>query len=178
MYVDPADYNTQHIFFDAKSGLGSNCRISVRDIITGCEIPFRNAINKHIAVVEPHRAVSEPDYFMKLIEMCEYAFDQEIEARESGRLTTSVLEVPPQQEIQEANDEEEADLQYEQEDAPQTEWDKLQSLPNDQYLVQTIMPVLYQGLKLVTTERPDCPIKALALFMLKNQDKVKLPARR
>jgi len=69
LYIDPADYNTQHIFFDAKCGLGDDCRISVRDIITDAEIPYREAINKFIALVEPHRAVSEPDYFMKLIEM-------------------------------------------------------------------------------------------------------------
>lgn len=69
LYVDPADYNTQHIFFDAKCGLGDECRISVRDIITNQEIPYKDAINKFFAVVETHRAVAEPDYFMKLIEM-------------------------------------------------------------------------------------------------------------
>jgi hypothetical protein len=69
LYIDPADYNTQHIFFDAKCGFGDDCRISVRDIITDAEIPYREVINKFIALVEPHRAVSEPDYFMKLIEM-------------------------------------------------------------------------------------------------------------
>jgi hypothetical protein len=179
LYVDPADYNTLHIFFDAKCGLGSDCRISVRDIITNKEIPFRNAINKYIALVEPHRAVTEPDYFMKLIEMCEYTFDQEIEARESGKLEGSVFEATTQQDvIPEQTEGEEADSHHEPQELPQTEWDKLQNAPHDQYLAQTIMPVLYQGMKQVATERPECPIKALALFMLKNQDKVKLPSKK
>lgn len=154
LYIDPADYNTQNIFFDAKCIEGDQCRISVRDIITDSEIPYKDAINKFIAVVETHRAVLEADYFMKLIEMCEYTRDQEIEARESGKLeehlkrqqevtlnfakaTSSVADSqePP----------EEADLL--------NEWEKLQNLPHDQYLIQTVMPLLSQGLKLVATER-------------------------
>jgi len=30
LFVDPADYNTQHIYFDSKLGLGNaNCRLDV-----------------------------------------------------------------------------------------------------------------------------------------------------
>lgn len=105
--------------------------------------------------------------------MCEYTFDQEIELRESGKLANDIYDVSFQNTIPEYQDEE--DASQNQEEPAQTEWDKLQSLPHDQYLAQTIMPVLYQGMKLVATERPECPIKSLALFMLKNQDKVKLP---
>jgi hypothetical protein len=156
LYVDPADYNTQHIFFDAKCGLGDDCRISVRDIITDSEIPYKEAINKFIAVVETHRAVSEPDYFMKLIEMCEYTRDQEIEARESGKLEKLERERQEVRKITPGMTSSAADSQEGEHDqqAVLNEWEKLQSLPNDQYLSQTIMPVLSQGLKLVATERP------------------------
>ena len=41
--------------------------------------------------------------------------------------------------------------------------------------MKTVMPVLYQGMKMVAIERPKAPLEYLALFMLKNQDKVKMP---
>jgi len=84
LLVDQADYNTLHIFFDSKLGLGDQCRLDVRDVITNKPIPFKNFINIYAAVVEPHRAILESDYFMKLIEMCEMTRDAEIAARESG----------------------------------------------------------------------------------------------
>ena len=34
--------------------------------------------------VEPHRAILEPDYFIKLIEQAEHARDEEIERIEQG----------------------------------------------------------------------------------------------
>jgi len=155
LYVDPADYSTQHIFFDAKCGFGDECRISVQDIISGIQIPYKESINKYIALVETHRAVSETDYFMKLIEMCEYTRDQEIENRESGKLEEIERAFQKNQLLNNkassvVDSQEEEDDRHE----PLNEWEKLQSMPNDQYLVQTIMPVLYQGLKVVTTERP------------------------
>ena len=82
LYIDPADYNTHHIYFDSKS-LADDDRLEVRDIISGDEITYgENYINIYAAQVEPHRALLESDYFMKLIEMCEICREQEIEARE------------------------------------------------------------------------------------------------
>jgi hypothetical protein len=177
LYVDPADYNTQHIYFDAKWIEQEQCRITVKDIITGSEISFKDSINKFIAVVETHRAVLEPDYFMKLIEMCEYTRDQEIEARESGKLDEAEqkqLEINKNLKVSSSV----AESQENQEEGDYiNEWDKLQGLSHDQYLIQTVMPILSQGLKMVATERPKWPIKAIALYMLKNQDKVKLPSK-
>ena len=173
LYIDPADYNTQHIYFDAKWGLGDDCRISVRDIITNNEIPFKDAINKYIAMVEPHRAVVEPDYFMKLIEMCEYTKDQEIEMRESGKLDEPYLfQKGDAADLAKSVD---GSSQAPDQNEPVNEWEMIQMLPNDQYLIRTLMPVLYQGLKVVSTTRPLWPIKVLALYMLKNQDKINLP---
>ena len=124
----------------------------MKDIISNSEIPYKDAINKFIAVVEPHRAVSEPDYFMKLIEMCEYTRDQEIEARESGKLEAQEL---AQRKIDPKIGSSVADSQENQEEVQiLNEWEKLQNLPHDQYLAQTVMPILYQGLKVVSVERP------------------------
>ena len=169
--LDNVEYG---IYFDAKCGLGDDCRISVRDIITDNEIPFKDSINKYIAMVEPHRAVVEPDYFMKLIEMCEFTKDQEIEMRESGKLEEPYLfqkadmNVDPTKSV-------DGSSQAPEQNEPINDWEKLQMLPHDQYLIHTIMPILYQGLKVVATTRPRWPIKVLALYMLKNQDKISLP---
>ena len=98
--------------------------------------------------------------------------------RESGRLDEINKNKQDMQSIagigSSVNDSQDEDNQ----EHPLNEWEKLQNLPHDQYLVQTIMPVLYQGLKVISIERPKCPIKALAVYMLKNQDKVKLPERK
>jgi len=39
LHIDPADYATQHIFFDDNADEGRECIVDVRDVITGAEIP-------------------------------------------------------------------------------------------------------------------------------------------
>ncbi len=48
-----------------------DCNVDVRDVINGEEIPYRKFINKYVVKVEPHRAILEPDYFIKCIDMAE-----------------------------------------------------------------------------------------------------------
>lgn len=50
-------------------------------------------------------------------------------------------------------------------------------MSDEEYLIRTVLPVLYQGMKLVDVERPAQPLEYLALYLLKNQDKVKMPPR-
>lgn len=69
----------------------------------------------------------EPDYFIKMIEAAEVNRDEEIERVEAGIIDES--------------DKQEPELL--------NEWDKLQSLPNEEYLMKTVLPVLYQGMKIV-----------------------------
>ena len=57
------------------------------------------------------------------------------------------------------------------------EWAKLQALPNEEYLMRCVMPVLYQGMRVVDQQRPVAPLEYLALYLLKNQDKIKLPQK-
>ncbi len=83
MYVDQADSNTQHIYFDSK--LSPDAGLDLRDIVSGEPIPFTSYINIYAAAVEPQRALMESDYFLKLIEMCEMTREAEIQAVESGK---------------------------------------------------------------------------------------------
>ena len=61
------------------------------------------------------------------------------------------------------------------EDESEYEWDNLMKLPNDQYLLKTVAPLLYQGLNFIAKERPKNPLEFLALYMLQNQHLVKIP---
>ena len=45
------------------------------------------------------------------------------------------------------------------------------------YLTRTILPVLYQGMRVVDLERPAAPLEYLSLYLLKHQDTVKLPPK-
>jgi protein dpy-30 len=58
-----------------------------------------------------------------------------------------------------------------------TEWERLQEMPDSEYLMRTVLPVLYQGMSIVDLERPSAPLEFLALYLLKNQDQVKLPPK-
>ncbi len=93
MFVDQAEYNTLHIYFDSRLGLGEDCRLDVKDLITNESIPFQKFINIYAALVEPHRALLEQDYFLKLIEMCEMTRDNEISLVEEGKEWTGAA--PP-----------------------------------------------------------------------------------
>ncbi|XP_069463022.1 protein dpy-30 homolog isoform X3 [Ambystoma mexicanum] len=45
----------------------------------------------------------------------------------------------------------------------------LQSLPTRAYLDQTVVPILLQGLSVLSKERPPNPIEYLAAYLLKNK---------
>ena len=81
----------------------------------------------YVIKAEPHRAILEPDYFIKMIEQAERSRDEEIERVEAGIIDD------------------------EQKDEPEieNEWEKLQQLPNEEYLMRTVLPVLYQGMKII-----------------------------
>ena len=57
------------------------------------------------------------------------------------------------------------------------EWDLMQKLPDNEYMQKCILPVLYQGMRVIDFERPPVPLEALALFLLKHQDQIKLPSK-
>lgn len=84
MLVDQADYNTLHIFFDDRAHAGEDCIVDVRDLITKEPLPHSEFINRYVVKVEPHRAILEGDYFIKMIELVERARDDEIDRVENG----------------------------------------------------------------------------------------------
>lgn len=86
LLVDQADYNTQHIFFDDAVTADESCQVDVVDVVTGTPLTLKKSLNKYLIRVEPHKAVMEPDYFIKLIEQAEAKRTQEIERVEAGGL--------------------------------------------------------------------------------------------
>jgi hypothetical protein len=57
------------------------------------------------------------------------------------------------------------------------DWIALQNSSNEEYLMKTVLPVLYQGMKVVDLQRPNMPLEYLALYLLKHQDKIQLPPK-
>ena len=60
--------------------------MDVRDVITKEIIPYKKFINMYVIKVEPYRAILEPDYFIKMIEIAEQNRDEEIAKVEAGIL--------------------------------------------------------------------------------------------
>jgi len=52
--------------------------------------------------------------------------------------------------------------------SPEEEWAKLQALGDQEYLMRCVLPVLYQGMRVVDLERPEAPLESLALYLLKH----------
>ena len=103
----------------------------------------------YVVKVHPHKAILESDYFVKQIELCEAKRDDEIRKMEAGI----------------------AEEQYEQVNKKldtETDWEKLQKLQDSEYLMKTVLPVLYMGMRTVDLERPNAPLEYLALYLLKN----------
>ena len=111
----------------------------------------------YVIKVEPYRAILEPDYFIKMIDIAEQSRDEEIERVEAGII----------------DDDEEVDREQKNEN----EWENLQKATNEEYLMKTVLPVLYQGMKEVDQQRPVAPLEYLALYLLKHQDQIKLPVK-
>ena len=69
----------------------------------------------------------------------------------------------------EAGIEDETKFEYYQKQVQQeTEWEKFQKLPDSEYLMKSVMPVLYEGIRVLDLERPNVPLDFLAMYLLKN----------
>ena len=84
LLIDQSDYNTQHIFFDDNADDGDECIVDVRDVITGEKIPQRKYMDMYVIKVAPHKAILEPEYFIKKYEDADELRDLEIQRVESG----------------------------------------------------------------------------------------------
>lgn len=167
LMVDQADYNTQHIFFDDNAGEEDDGGIvDVRDIITGQQIPRKKYEDMYVIKVHPHRAILEPEYFIKKYEDADEKRDLEIQRVESG------IEDQTEQVVKQSMAAQDSVIEGES-----TEWEKIQSMNDADYLMRTVLPVLYQGMRVVDLERPAAPLEYLSLYLLKHQDMIKLPPK-
>lgn len=56
----------------------------MRDVITGEKIPQRKYMDMYVIKVHPHRAILEPEYFIKKYEDADEQRDLEIQRVEAG----------------------------------------------------------------------------------------------
>lgn len=158
LMIDQADYNTHHIFFDDNADEEDDCIVDVRDVVTSERLAYQKFMDLYVVKVHPHRAILEPEYFIKMIEQVEENRSEEIARMEEGI-------------------DEEVKTSTAVDDSENTEWEKLQKMNNSDYLMKTVLPVLYQGMRVTDLERPAAPLEYLALYLLKHQDKIKLPPK-
>ena len=120
-------------------------------------------MDMYVVKVHPHRAILEPEYFIKKYEDADEKRDIEIQRVESG-----------------IEDEQATARQARTMDSiegQETEWEKIQRMNDADYLMRTVLPVLYQGMRVVDLERPAAPLEYLSMYMLKHQGMVKLPPK-
>ena len=159
LLVDQADYNTQHIFFDDNAGEEDDGGIvDVRDVVSGEQIPRKKYMDMYVVKVHPHRAILEPEYFIKKYEDADEKRDIEIQRVESG--IEEEADLSPSAKMATAQD---SVIEGEA-----TEWEKIQAMNDVDYLTRTILPVLYQGMRVVDLERPAAPLEYLSLYLLKH----------
>ena len=89
------------------------------DAIEQVKIPKKKSFNKYLVNCDIIEALKDPDYFIKLIEICEKNRNEEIERIEKG----IPEEVP--------------------EEKKKTEWELLMESSDKEYLRKTILPLLY-----------------------------------
>ena len=156
MFIDDSEADIKQIFFD--NGISEDPKYGsgdIRDMVLGETIPYKRAINKFFVRVESDKAILDNDYFIKKVEECELRRTEELDNLGKG-----------------IDDDENKELV---EDV--NEWERLNKLGTSDYLVRTVLPVVYQGLSEIDIERPQDPVKAFAFFLLKNQKLVKLPEK-
>ena len=78
LLIDQDQDNVQHIFFDDRAEEDDDCIVDTRDVFTNEIIAHNKYIDKYVVRVDPLKAILEPDYFIKLIDVCEASRDQEL----------------------------------------------------------------------------------------------------
>ena len=131
LMVDQADYNTQHIFFDDNADeCDDGGIVDVRDVVNGDKIPRRKYMDMYVVKVHPHRAILEPEYFIKKYEDADEKRELEIQRVESG--------IEDEVESSKITTAQDSVIEGES-----TEWEKMQAMNDADYLMRTVLPVLY-----------------------------------
>jgi hypothetical protein len=116
MLIDPYDYETLQIFFDADLDKMHN-KIQVVDVVNKKTLDFDYCNNKFIINVESRRAITEPNYFMARIELCESNRIKELEAIGVSLDKSQLINIDFDKEVR--------------------------RIPTDLYLEMTILPLLH-----------------------------------
>ena len=111
-------------------------------------------MDMYVIKVHPHRAILEPEYFIKKYEDAEEQRDLEIQRVESGIEDEAAS-------VRHAS-------QMDSIEGQETEWEKMQKMNDADYLMRTVLPVLYQGMRVIDLERPAAPLEYLSLYLLKH----------
>ena len=117
MLIDPYDYDTQQIFFDCDLHKHPNT-IEVIDIANKKRLDINYCLNKFIVNVDPKKAVTDPNYFISRIELCEYNRINEIKS-------IGIKEIPLHPMAVDFNLDKE-----------------IKKIPSDKYIEMTIFPLL------------------------------------
>jgi hypothetical protein len=133
LFVDEAATEVQQIYFYAGTKPPS---VEVLDAVDSSSVDS----SEYLMRVDPYRAITEIDYFVRGISTCE------------AKMTRKILErkIAPVLKSSELTAEE------------------LKSLPPKEYLYRTVMPALLPGLQVVTRDRPADPVLWLALYLLRH----------
>jgi hypothetical protein len=61
-----------------------DCVVEVKEARSGKTLSYAKTVEKYVCKVEPHKAILEHDYFIKLIEVAEKKRREEIHKKELG----------------------------------------------------------------------------------------------
>ena len=130
----------------------------MRDVVTGDKIPRSKYEDMYVIKVHPHRAILEPEYFIKKYEDADEKREIEIQRVESGI----------EEDVDSVAAAKMAMAQDSVIEGEATEWEKIQAMNDVDYLTRTVLPVLYQGMRVIDLERPAAPLEYLSLYLLKH----------
>lgn len=135
LLVDPGDTSVHQIY--AYPGT-KPLHVQLRDVVDGKPLPIAQCPEMFIRV-DPYRAITEIEYFLKEVAQCE--------ALRTRRILEDKL-APVKA----------ADLSAEE----------LKKLPPKEYLYRTVLPALLPGLQVITRDRPPDPVLWLGLYLLRH----------
>lgn len=143
--IDPYDYETLQIFFDSDLHKETE-KVDVIDIVNKKVLNSEYCKNKFLVNVDPRKVISDSNYFMSKIEICEA--NRIMEIKSFGAKEFPLQPLPNNLNLM----------------------DEIKKISSDKYLEMTIYPLLHSALNLVDTMRPNDPIPFIANFMIKNKN--------
>jgi hypothetical protein len=133
LLVDPGDTRVHQIYLYPGT---KTCNVKVLHAKTSTLLDTSDSVIR----VDPYRAVTELEYFLREIAQCEALRTRKLLEEKIAPVSQS------------------AELTA----------DELRALPPKEYLYRTVLPALLPGLQVITRDRPPDPILWLALYLLRH----------